>query len=468
MKNIYISDITLREEAKSNSVAFSFKEKIEIAKQLDKLNIDVIETAPITKGKTDVLYLHTIAPVVKNSVISCPAELTVESIQSTYDAIKTAAKPRLHLMVPVSTVGMEYICHKKPKAVLEMIETLTSKAKSLCSDVEVSFMDATRAEDDFLYQAVSAAITSGATVVTMCDSAGTMLPMEFETFITGITQNVEGIENVTLSVECSDQMAMAVACAISCINAGVTQIKTTMISNTCPSLASVAKTFRAKGDSLGVQTNINMTVLDNSIKRMNFASNSPVAAATVEDATSGDEFKLSASDDIKTLGVVIAKMGYDLSEEDMKNVYDEFVKLSKNKPVGAKEIDAIIASVAMQVAPTYKLNCYVVNSGNKITSTAQVELEHKGEAKQGFCIGDGPVDAAFRAIEQITGNHYELDDYQVQAVTEGRDSMGSAIIKLRSDGKLYSGKGISTDVIEASINAYINALNKICFEEGEE
>ncbi len=465
MKNIYISDITLREDAKNSS--FSFKEKLEIAKQLDKLNIDVIETAPITKGKTDVLYLHTIAPVVKNSVISCPAELTVESIQSTYDAIKAAAKPRLHLMVPVSTVGMEYICHKKPKAVLEMIETLTSKAKSLCGDVEVSFMDATRAETDFLYQAVSAAITSGATVVTMCDQAGTMLPMEFEAFITGITQNVEGIENVTLSVECSDEMAMAVACAICCINAGVTQIKTTMISNTCPSLASVAKTFRAKGDSLGVATSINMTILENSIKRMSFAGTNMLAAGACTDVYD-DEFKLSSTDDIKTLSAVVTKMGYDLSEEDTKRVYDEFVKISKNKPVGAKEIDAIIASVAMQVAPTYKLNCYVVNSGNKITSTAQVELEHKGEAKQGFCIGDGPVDAAFRAIEQITGTHYELDDYQVQAVTEGRDSMGSAIIKLRWGGKLYSGKGISTDVIEASINAYINALNKICFEEGEE
>ena len=467
MKSINISDITLREEAKSNSVAFSFKEKIEIAKQLDKLNIDVIETAPITKGKTDVLYLHTIAPVVKNSVISCPAELTAESIESTYDAIKAAAKPRLHIMVPVSTVGMEYICHKKPKGVLEMIEKLTSKAKSLCSDVEVSFMDATRAEADFLYEAVSTAIKCGATVVTMCDQAGTMLPMEFEAFITGITQNVEGIENVTLSVECSDEMAMAVACAISCINAGVTQIKTTMISNTCPSLASVAKTFRAKGDSLGVATNINMTILENSIKRMSFAGGNMFAAGDAADVYD-DEFKLSSTDDIKTLAAVVTKMGYDLSEEDTKRVYDEFVKISKNKPVGAKEIDAIIASVAMQVAPTYKLNCYVVNSGNKITSTAQVELEHKGEAKQGFCIGDGPVDAAFRAIEQITGTHYELDDYQVQAVTEGRDSMGSAIIKLRSNGKLYSGKGISTDVIEAGINAYINALNKICFEEGEE
>ncbi len=465
MKNIYISDITLREDAKNSSL--SFKEKIQIAKQLDKLNIDVIEAPAITKGKTDVLYLHTIAPVVKNSVISCTAQLTVESIESTYDAIKAAQKPRLHIMVPVSTVGMEYICHKKPKGVLDMITELTAKAKSLCNDVEVSFMDATRAEADFLYQAVSAAIKSGATVVTMCDSAGTMLPMEFEAFILGITQNVEGISDVTLSVECSDQMAMAVACAISCINAGVTQIKTTMVSNTCPSLASVAKTFRAKGDSLGVATSINMTILENSIKRMSFASSNTVAFELGSDVYD-DEFKLKSTDDIKTLAAVVAKMGYDLSKEDTKNVYDEFVKLSKNKPVGAKEIDAIIASVAMQVAPTYKLNYYVVNSGNKITSTAQVELEHMGEAKQGFCIGDGPVDAAFRAIEQITGSHYELDDYQVQAVTEGRDSMGSAIIKLRSGGKLYSGKGISTDVIEASINAYINALNKICFEEGAE
>ncbi len=467
MINVNISDITLREQAKSGSITLSFKEKIEIAKQLDRLNIDVIETAPITNGKTDVLYLHTIAPIISNSILSCPVELNAESIDTTFDAIKNAFKPRLHIMVPVSTVQMEYMCHKKPKGMLELIEELVAKAKSLTNDVEVSFIDATRAESEFLHSAIRTAIEKGATVVTLCDTAGTMLPAEFEGFITDTVAAVPEIANVTLSVECSDELGMAVACAISCIKAGVTQIKTNVISSVCPSLSAIAKTFRAKADSLGVTTNVNMTIIDNSIARISPAGFGTRISSDVAGDVYDADFKLTGSDDIKTLEVVIAKMGYELSEEDLKRVYDEFVKLSKNRNVGTKEIDAIIASVAMQVPPTYKLNCYVINNGNIITPTAQVELEHFGELKQGFCIGDGPVDAAFRAIEQITGKHYELDDYQVHSVTEGRDSMGATIIKLRSNGKLYSGKGISTDVIGASINAYMNALNKICFEEGE-
>ncbi|MBQ8525622.1 MAG: hypothetical protein IJ460_02720 [Clostridia bacterium] len=462
MINIDISDITLREEAKREDVTLSFKEKIEIAKQLDRLNINVIETAPITKGKTDILFLHTIAPIIKNSVICCPVTMNPEEIDIAYDAIKNAAKPRLNIMIPVSTVQMEYLSHKKPAQVLEDTKALTAKAVSVCGDVEVSFLDATRAESEFLYQAIVAAIENGAKNVTLCDTAGTMLPAEFEAFVNAVRENVPTTEQVKLSVECSDELSMASATAVSCIRAGVTQIKTSMVQGSCPSLASIAKTFKAKADALGIRTTINMTVLENSIKRMNFDGAVTVVAPAAEDAYE-EEIKLNASDDINTVRMIVEKMGYELSEDDMKRVYDEFVKLRKQ--IGSRELDAIIASVTMQVAPTYKLKSYVVNNGNIITPTAQVELDYRGEPKQGFCIGDGPIDAAFLAIEQITGHHYELDDFQIQSVTEGREAVGSAIVKLRSDGKLYSGKGVSTDIIGASINAYINALNKICFEE---
>ena len=462
MINIDISDITLREEAKRDDVTLSFKEKIEIARQLDRLNINVIETAPITKGKTDILFLHTIAPIVKNSVICCPVAMCAEDIDVAYDAIKAAAKPRLNIMISVSTVQMEYLSHKKPAQVLEDTKTLTAKAVAVCGDVEVSFLDATRAEAEFLYKAIAAAVENGAKTVTLCDTAGTMLPAEFEAFVKAVKENVPSVNDVNLSVECSDELSMASATAVSCIRAGVAQIKTSMILGSCPSLASIAKTFKAKADALNIRTTINMTVLENSIKRMNFDGAATVVTADSQESYE-EEIKLNPTDDINTVKMIVEKMGYELSEDDNKRVYDEFVKLKKQ--IGSRELDAIIASVTMQVAPTYKLKSYVVNNGNIITPTAQVELDYKGESKQGFCIGDGPIDAAFLAIEQITGHHYELDDFQIQSVTEGREAVGSAIVKLRSEGKLYSGKGISTDIIGASINAYINALNKICFEE---
>ena len=209
--DIKISDITLRETAQRETNVLSFKEKTEVAKQLDKLNVDVIETAPITNGKSDVLFLHTISPIVKNSIISCPVELSESGVEVAYEAIKEAKSPRLHIIVPVSTVQMEYICHKKPDKVLDMIDTLTKKAVSLTEDVEVSMADSTRAEREFLIKAIKTAISAGAKTITLCDSAGTMLPTEFAEYIKGLYNDVEELKYVALSVECSNDLHMAAA-----------------------------------------------------------------------------------------------------------------------------------------------------------------------------------------------------------------------------------------------------------------
>ena len=161
----------------------------------------------------------------------------------------------------------------------------------------------------------------------------------------------------------------------------------------------------------------------------------------------------------------VQKLGYDLSEEDGAKVYEEFLRVAEKKTVTSKELDAIVASVALQVPPTFRLIQYVINSGNIISASAHIKLEKNGENIEGVCLGDGPIDAAFRAIEQIVGHHYELDDFQIQSVTEGQEAMGSALVRLRNNGKVYAGNGISTDIIGASIRAYISALNKITYEE---
>ena len=158
-------------------------------------------------------------------------------------------------------------------------------------------------------------------------------------------------------------------------------------------------------------------------------------------------------------------LGYDLSDEDLARVYESFGALAAKKPVSARELDAIIANAALQVPPTYRLVSYVVNSGNIIAATAHIVLTRNGESVQGLSSGDGPIDAALMAIEKIIGHHYELDDFQLQSVTSGREAMGEALVKLRDGGKLYSGRGISTDIVGASIRAYLNALNKIVYRE---
>ena len=469
MKPIRISDVTLREAAADTQHPISFKEKIEIVKQLDRLNIDVIESFPITNGKTDILFLHTVSPLIKNAVLSCPIDLNEDSAEETFAAISQAAHPRLVIRVPVSTVQMEYMCHRKPDKVLELIAALTRKCASLAGDVEVAMLDATRAEEDFLVSAIRYAIDNGAKVITLCDSAGELLPFEFECFVRRMNERVPQLRDVTLSVECSNALHMAAACAISCIGAGVGEIKTTTEGRACPALRSIGHVFKSKGVMLGVESRLNMTAMDNALSKLRFVSDARHGDHTPFDGGMSSEYtniRLANTDDIQTVGRVIAQMGYDLSEEDLKKVYDAFCRLAAKKEVGARELDAIIATHAMQVPPTYKLRSYVINNGNIITPTAMVELEKNGEVLQGLCSGDGPVDAAFLAIEQVVGHHFELDDFQIQAITEGREALGSSIVKLRSGGKLYSGKGVSTDIIGASINAYINALNKICFEEG--
>lgn len=462
MQKVTVCDITLRENEKNSTL--SFKEKIDVVKKLDKLNVSVIETGKITNKKTDTLFLHTISPLIKNSVLSCPVDYSEEAIEATYDAIKEAARKRLHLMVPVSSVQMEYLCHQKPKAILEMIGTLTKKCAELCDDVEFSALDATRSEPEFLYSAIEAAIASGAKTVTVCDSAGEMMPNEFKDFIQKLYENVPSLKDVTLSVECNNSLHMAVACLISSIAVGARQFKVTASRSQYPSLLAVAKILQTRGNSMGVSLDLNFTELEHTIDRMGFLKTG-ITSETAGEATESDEIILSENDSIDTLSAVILKMGYDLSEDDVKNVYEEFLKIAKSKQVTAKELDAIIASSALQVAPTFKLKSYVINSGNVINSSAVMVLLKDGEELEGMSVGDGPIDAAFMCIEKIAGRHFELDDFQIQSVTEGREAMGVTVIKLRSGGKLYSGKGVSTDIVESGINAYINAINKIYFEE---
>ena len=186
----------------------------------------------------------------------------------------------------------------------------------------------------------------------------------------------------------------------------------------------------------------------------------------VQDAA--PELALSFGDGVADVLKAAAELGYDLNDEDGQAVWEAIQDVLKHKErVGARELDAIIASVALQVPPTYQVESYVINSGNNISAMAHLKINRAGEVFEGVSLGDGPIDAAFLAIEQITHHHYELDDFQIRAVTEGHEAMGETVVRLVSTGRLYSGRGISTDIVGSSIQAYVNALNKIAYEEAE-
>lgn len=463
MNRIRISDETLKIASRKREINLTFREKTEIAKLLEKAGVDYVELPAIYDTKTDTLLVKTVSAVLRNATVVLPVGSTVESCEEAWNAVKNAHKARLQVCVPVSPVQMEYFCHKKSTAVLDMISELVEKCASLCADVEFVAEDATRSEPEFLFAAIEKAVAAGANAVTLCDSAGTMFADEFATFV----QSVSDKTNVEIGVCCSDTINMACACVASSIRHGAALIKTAVNGFDAPALSAVSQLLRLRGDGCAVTCNLNYTVLQRmETQVINFIRHRQEIMANASESDSlSNGVMLTANDDTATVGKAVEKLGYELSDDDKAKVYEAFLHVAKKKNVSLKELDAIVATAAMQVPPTYKIKSFVSNSGTMIAATAVVELEKNGEPCRGISTGDGPIDAAFMAIEQIIGVHYELDDFRIRSVTQGREAVGNAIIRLRANGKLYSGNGISTDIVSAAIRAYVNALNKIVYEE---
>ena len=466
MMTVKFIDMTLREAGRIRGRELSFKEKLEVARSLDRLRSDTIELAPIAGGRADQLANRTIASMVATR-ISAAVDISVGNIAETWESVRSAKKPKLNLLVPLSPLQMEYVCHKKAPAMLEEIRKQVKECRYYSEHVEFSALDATRAEIDFLYEAINAAIESGANKITVCDSAGIMLPDEFGSFVEGIFENVPALQDIELYVQISDEMNMANACAAAAIAHGAIGVKCTAIPAGYPTLAQLANFVRIKGVDMDIATGMRVTELNRTVDQLE-----KLLMPEEEDRFSnigiGDiaNVCLDKDDSIGEVMNVVAQLGYDLSDEDKSRVYEAFTRVAAKKQfVGTRELEAIVATTSMQVPPTYRLVNYVFTSGNVISAMANLTLEKDGTAVQGLGMGNGPIDAAFAAIESITGHRYELDDFQIQTVAEGRDAMGSALVKIRANGRVCSGNGISTDIIGASIRAYISALNKIVYEE---
>ena len=466
MKQVRISDVTLREGTTHKGATLSFKEKIEIAKLLDKLNTDVIEMAAIENTATDTLLLKTLSSLLKNSQLAVVAS-TKDQIDKAFSAISMAKSKRIIVSLPTSNVRMEYISHFKPAAMLENIKELVSYAAGLCDFVEFEAEDATRSENDFLTKAVNAALEAGAKAVTICDTASVALPSELEALINGLYENVPALKEAELGVAAYNELGMANACAVSAFKCGAEYVKTSVSKTKLNSTESFVHLIRLRGEQMGITTGLNVTELSRTATQIKTIAKTRRSDTTPFDNKIGEgkELVISKDSDISEISKAIKELGYTLSDDDTAKVYEAFLSTAAKKEVGAKELEAIVASEALQVPPTYKLVSYAVNCSNVISPTAHIVVEKKGEELCGLSTGDGPIDAALLALEQIVGCHYELDDFQIQAVTEGREAMGEAIIKLRFEGLLYSGRGISTDIMGASIKAYLNALNKIVYEE---
>ena len=387
-----------------------------------------------------------------------------------WEALKGAKHPRLQVTAPVSTVQMEYLSRKKPDAMLACIEEIVKACAEKTEDVEFIAEDATRSDAAFLSKAIETAAAAGAKTVTVCDATGALLPEELADFLKNLIDTIPALHDVTLGVACANTMAMADACAVAAVRAGAREVKTAAVGDTA-SLQNVAGILAAREELFGVTCPLHTVELKRIVRQIVWMvetkrnKTSPFDDG-VQDAAR--ELSLALGDDAQSVSQAARDLGYDLNPEDTQAVWEAVQDLLRHKEqVGARELDAIIASVALQVPQSYTVESYVINSGSNISAMAHIKLNREGEMLEGVALGDGPIDASFLALEKVVNRHYELDDFQIRAVTEGREAMGETVVRLVSNGKLYSGRGISTDIVYSSIQAYVNALNKIAYEEGE-
>ena len=461
MKQIQIADITLKKLSDQRDLTLLFRDKTAITKCAENIGADTVELAEVKNVREDTIIYKTICQNISESAVAIPVGFSVDGVETAWECIKEAKHPRLQVELPVSTVQMEYLYHLKSDKMILKIAELVAEAKKFCDDVEFVALDATRADEKTLIAAIKEAVDKGATSVTVSDDAGNALDKEIAALIKSIKAEV----SVPVYVQLSDAISMAVSCALSAVLAGADGVKCAMAGKDALLTAKLSDAIKARSETLGITTTLNNTKIHRSVDDM-LEEISHTSYTEEKEVSEKKKILLDTDATISQVKEASLVLGYDLSDEDMGKVHKALLQTTEKKGgVGAKELEALIASFAMQAPSTYHFENYTTTCSNLTTSMSSVTLRRGDELISGVSIGDGPIDSAFRAIEQSIGYHYELDDFQIQAVTEGKEALGSALVRLRNKGKLYSGNGISTDIIAASIRAYINALNKIVYEE---
>ena len=439
---------------------------------LDRLDADCIELKNVRQKKIDHLLIKSVCQTVRQAKIAVPVYISGETAGDIWEALKEARDPRLQVVAPVSSVQMEYLSHLKPEALADKVTDIIRECLDYTDDVEFVAADATRSDEKFLRKIIRNAIEAGAKTVTLYDTAGSMLPEETAAFITSLFDDVPEMKDITVGYSCSDGLHLADACAVAAVRSGIKEIKAAAFRTDGISLKNIVNILNVKQKHLGITLGLGtekIGTLTSQIEKLCCSGlGHSFRPAKTETEANRDNVTVNTHESRESVFRTISKMGYELTTEDMEKVWVRFSMFAGSKDtITLKELEAIIATEAMQVPPACTDIQYVINTGSSIGAMSHMKLTLHGKQLEGISTGDGAIDAAFNSIEKATGRHFELDDFQIQSVTEGREAMGETLVRLRADGKLYSGKGISTDIVGAGIMAYINALNKIIYEEEE-
>ncbi len=500
MDKVLIFDTTLRDGEQSPGVALTTADKIEIARQLERLGVDIIEAGFPKTSPGDFEAVQTIARSVRGSQIAGLAHANAEAVDACWEAVKVGAQPRIHVFLSSSDIHIMHQLAKDKDTVLEMARTMVARAAGYCSDVEFSPMDATRSEREYVYTMLEQCISAGATTVNIPDTVGYTVPEEFEQFIRDILENVSNIGKARISVHCHNDLGLAVANSLAGVRAGARQIETCIngIGERAgnAALEEVAMTLKTRRDFYGVETSINTPELYktsrmvSNLTGMSLQPNKAIVGANSFRHQSGihqdgmlkmrSTYEIMDPQDIGwptdsssiVLGKVsgrhgfksrIEELGYELTEEELSRAFMAFKDLADKKAeIDDRDLEAIVADKLRTTSEIYRLDFVQVSCGDHAAPTASVRLiAPDGSIHADAALGTGPVDAVYRAINRIVAVPNELTEFHVKSVTEGIDAQGEVTIRVQSGDQSYVGRGADTDIIVASAKAYMNALNRM-------
>jgi 2-isopropylmalate synthase len=497
MKKIIVFDTTLRDGEQSPGASMNVEEKVQVAKQLSRLGVDVIEAGFAISSVGDFESIKAIGNEVKGPIICSLARAKEEDIKRAYEALKDAPRKRIHTFHSTSDIHLKYQFRVSREEALRRSVEMVKLAKSLVDDVEFSPMDATRTDVSYLCDVVEAVIEAGASTVNIPDTVGYTIPEEFGKLIKTINEKVKNISRAVISVHCHNDLGLAVSNSLSAVLNGAGQIECSINgigerAGNC-SLEEVVMALRTRKDLFNADTNVVSEEITRSsrlitkITGISVQPNKAIVGANAFSHESGIHqdglLKEKGTYEIiqpETIGLhktnlVLGKhsgrhafrtrlkeLGYELSDEELIKAFNSFKEIAdKKKSIFDDDLVAIVEGGVKVITEVYSLKYMSIKSETGKTPSSSIKLLKANKIYKATADGDGPVDAAYKSIDKITGVKVKLLDYSLKSVTSGKDALGEVTLKAEKDKKIIFGKGTSTDVIEASVKAYLNVINKL-------